>query len=1307
MSRSPVVFGKYQLLERLAQGGMAEVYKAKAYGVEGFEKILVIKRILPKFNDNPRFVELFINEAKIAVTLSHANIVQVFDLGQVDGSYFIAMEYVSGPDLHTLLNRGIQPMPPMLAVYLVGEIAKALDYAHRRRDSNQQPLHIVHRDVSPQNIVISNEGEVKLADFGIARARTSLDHEDHSLYGKFAYMSPEQARGDPLDARSDLFALGSILYECVAGTHPFGAQDANEILRRVRSAQFEPLSEFLPASLEPLCSIVDKALAADPQDRYQNAGQLYEDLIQFLYAEGQHVGGKALSEYMARIMGLATRARGTTGIRRALLADSLVHTGTDATPIEIPKKRRSLSSSVRPKPDGARPQSELRDLTILAMGPHDAASLPDDLVQPMIRFGGRLLNSKPTAGWWYLVFGLDAPDGHDTDTAVRFFLLLRRIMLTGHTDVPSFQVGIHCGRAILDGKGELIRDKHCSALLSDATTTAELAQPGQVLLTPDAERAARRSFELRRVSGTERWAVVHERKSDETQGKFVGRQNELKRFGELLADATRGSARTIVLVGEAGAGKSRLLSECARRLRLGGHDIGVYVARLHRQTSQIPFGACLEMLRVILGIDALDPPVVVKHKAQRLRELGLPNQERLAIESLLGVDVEPVGFAHTQGLPITAAISRIAARLAEDRLTIFGFDGIESADPESLSVLRSVLEITRTSNVVVVLSHPPGELADWTVLPGYETIRIGNLNKQTTQSLAAHRLGVAEIPNKLLDDIVAKSAGNPLYVEEYVRALQDADAVEPGADGKLIFRPDVAAVDVPKTLRGMMAARLLRLAPRTRNLVQVAAVAGQRVILDLLAKTTGQPANVVKDTLAELQHHGLVIRQNNEEYRLANELIGEVIRDGLTIDARRQLHLAIAGAIESLYPNRLDEFAERLSHHYDEGGDRKRAIANLVRAAGRLEDDLAFSGALTHLEKALDTMALVPDLDRTERLELYLKFGELCLRSRQLQRGAARMIAGLDLADGLGRDDYAARFCMLRGQLLSISDRIEESRDWLQRARNIARRHSGQALIRDVMIASAEVETRNRNFMKAVEALQEAYVASVNSADKGAQLRCLIALGVAFAGSGNKDKALHSMAEARILAGPNADQITICDLFEAEARVHYYVGNREESIEAAENALEIAKEHGFMRSIVANANCAGECYLRLRKFKKAFARLRYSYDVSKEFGFQKMQHTNLRTLGFLDVMRSGSSEGRKQMVDACRYASKNSHVGDLIQGTFMLAYADQTLQRHGDALKGFREAMRLARSTGNTLYEDASRRALDAMAVGHPVELPV
>ena len=223
--RQPIKFGKYLLLERIAVGGMAEVFVAKAFGVEGFERLLAIKKILPTMGEDGEFISMFVDEARIAVQLSHANIVQVLELGKHDDNLYIAMEYISGRDLRQVIERfrkRAQPMPIPQVCLMVAEVCEALDYAHRKRDARGQPLGIVHRDVSPQNVIVSFEGETKLIDFGIAKAESRLQKTQAGiLKGKFSYMSPEQVRGQAVDGRSDIFAAGILLWELICGEKLF------------------------------------------------------------------------------------------------------------------------------------------------------------------------------------------------------------------------------------------------------------------------------------------------------------------------------------------------------------------------------------------------------------------------------------------------------------------------------------------------------------------------------------------------------------------------------------------------------------------------------------------------------------------------------------------------------------------------------------------------------------------------------------------------------------------------------------------------------------------------------------------------------------------------------------------------------------------------------------------------------------------------------------------------------------------------------------------------------------------------------
>ncbi|MBE7448393.1 MAG: serine/threonine protein kinase [Kofleriaceae bacterium] len=289
--KKPVPFGKYYLLERINVGGMAEVFRAKAYGVEGFERLVAVKRILPNIAEDKDFIRMFIDEAKIAVQLNHANIAQIFDLGVVDSSYYIALEHVHGRDVRAIYDRaraGGEPMPIAQACFIIMKICEGLDYAHNKRDQSGRDLHLVHRDVSPQNILVSFEGEVKLIDFGIAKAAgKGAKTQAGILKGKFGYMSPEQVRGLPIDRRTDIFSCGIVLYELLTGERLFVGESDFSTLEKVRNVEILPPSTYNRKIPDELERIVLKALTKDVDDRYQNAIDLHDELQAFVYTAGE------------------------------------------------------------------------------------------------------------------------------------------------------------------------------------------------------------------------------------------------------------------------------------------------------------------------------------------------------------------------------------------------------------------------------------------------------------------------------------------------------------------------------------------------------------------------------------------------------------------------------------------------------------------------------------------------------------------------------------------------------------------------------------------------------------------------------------------------------------------------------------------------------------------------------------------------------------------------------------------------------------------------------------------------------------
>ncbi len=300
----PIPFGKYLLLERVNVGGMAEVFKAKAFGVEGFERLVAVKRILPSIAEDQEFITMFIDEAKISVQLSHANVAQIFDLGRVGESYFIAMEYVHGKDVRAIFDRVRkrgETMPVPMACYLVMKVCEGLDYAHNKTDVSGRSLNLVHRDVSPQNILTSYDGEIKLIDFGIAKAANrSGKTQAGILKGKFGYMSPEQVRGLPVDRRSDVFSVGIVLYESLTGERLFLGESDFSTLEKVRNVDIRPPSNYNRRIPEELEHIVLRALSKDVEDRYQTAMDLHDDLQSFMYTSGNFFARRDLSAYMRR-----------------------------------------------------------------------------------------------------------------------------------------------------------------------------------------------------------------------------------------------------------------------------------------------------------------------------------------------------------------------------------------------------------------------------------------------------------------------------------------------------------------------------------------------------------------------------------------------------------------------------------------------------------------------------------------------------------------------------------------------------------------------------------------------------------------------------------------------------------------------------------------------------------------------------------------------------------------------------------------------------------------------------------------------
>ena len=345
--------GKYTLKRKIATGGMAEIWLAEQTGPGGFAKELVIKRILPHLANDAQFVEMFLDEARLAAQLQHPHIVQIYDLGEAGGYYYIAMEYIQGHDLEVILNASLEQgsgLQPTAAARIVADACAALDYAHTFADSSGRPVNLVHRDATPQNILISKNGQVKLVDFGVAKAATS-SHQTQAgaVKGKFAYMSPEQVRGQPLDGRSDLFTLGIVLYELLTGRRPFGHDSELLAVTAILNNPPDPIESFRKDVPNDLKKIVYKALEKDANSRFSSAETMQTALEEMIQGSGSLMRAKELAKYVFGLLG-NTPAIGETS-PGAYMPASAVAAGSGGPPPPGPAISAPSGRSV-PQPIG-------------------------------------------------------------------------------------------------------------------------------------------------------------------------------------------------------------------------------------------------------------------------------------------------------------------------------------------------------------------------------------------------------------------------------------------------------------------------------------------------------------------------------------------------------------------------------------------------------------------------------------------------------------------------------------------------------------------------------------------------------------------------------------------------------------------------------------------------------------------------------------------------------------------------------------------------------------------------------------------
>jgi serine/threonine protein kinase len=386
---------RYRVLQKIDAGGMAEVYLAEREGLEGFAKQVAIKRVLAHLSEKERFIRMFLDEARLSARLNHSNCVQVFDIGYGENSYFIVMEWVDGTSLKALVDhyrRLGQSIPAPIAVHIVLEVAKGLAYAHELRDSEGRELHIIHRDISPPNVLLSRYGEVKIVDFGLAKANSQLEKSEPGIIkGKFGYLSPEAALGQEIDARTDVFALGIMLWELLAGRRLFLGETDFQTVRLVQQAVVPDISAINSSVPQELARIIEKSLARLPEDRIATAYDFGQQLARVLFEMGVTVTDFDVASLVRSSLG--QKEGPSTQIIDRLIKESLfefvsIGRTTGGSPDLVTPPNRKLKLGAEPLlatyempaiQDPNRVPEPLRSLPARALEEGNLAALEDDV----------------------------------------------------------------------------------------------------------------------------------------------------------------------------------------------------------------------------------------------------------------------------------------------------------------------------------------------------------------------------------------------------------------------------------------------------------------------------------------------------------------------------------------------------------------------------------------------------------------------------------------------------------------------------------------------------------------------------------------------------------------------------------------------------------------------------------------------------------------------------------------------------------------------------------------------------------------
>jgi eukaryotic-like serine/threonine-protein kinase len=1151
----------FELERRLGSGGMAEVFLAKKRGAEGTFKQLVLKRILPEHSKSRRFRHMFVEEAHLATRLNHPNIVQVYEFSHHGEELLLSMEYVEGVDLGKLAraaDKKQQRVPPWVSAFVIAEVAKGLHYAHERKDEVGMPLAIVHRDVSPQNVLVSYGGVVKIADFGIASANLFRE-EQGVLKGKTGYMSPEQARGEKVDRKSDIYALGVVLFEMLYGRSPYGALKDEALAEVVRQAAVKaPLDASVPPDL---AAIVMRAVSREPSGRYHTAREMAAAIGRALLENREFVDNAAIEETLARFVGDGSAdgepaQRTLAAVRKRTAHDSSV-VGTAGQSQRIVREVRHVAV-VKLRLDGFDALGQLSGPAAAAREIASTRATLDDIAY-----------KRGTVWSWesdraaHAVVGLLAAPARASDDTALCAVDVHEFLASRSEDLPvQLRAAIAIVRGIATGERDQAGHLVHHVLQPPASYLADelgARTPfGKTWVAGGVYRLVRRGFrwsegptlvldDAAKRNAPERmrvYALLRPLTSDERSAETALNPNDLVGRDAEKADLHAAYHRAVyhpgvstppppdsvggpqtrsggellarVIVGEMGIGKTALVETFVAELP---DETRVFRVECSPNQMDLPYATVADLMHEVTGIDKDAKQADAEEAIRALmkaKKVGRGDRvvERLA-QLVTGAQVslqdEDAAAQHHE--LTVRGVRLLIGVLAEQTPVVIVVDGLQWADRMSLELLGRVLRKAENSPILTLLCTRPDERVE-PYLEGMMRSELSGLSADDQVRLVQARLGVRRGVADVCRELVPRVGGNPYFLLEMVDALLERGAleiVEPREGGEPQLLRDEARFDqqadtLPSTVEQLVADRLNELPRAEHDVVDWLAVAGGPLSeADLMSLTRLAD----DEAITRLCARGLCDRRGNAlDFR--HPLARDVAYGTLDVVQRARMHRRLG---EQLSTTSLAQglSAAIVAQHLERGEAPRQAAELYLEAANAARSAHQTQLALRYFQRTIDLLPAGDDrllVAHDALVRIYRHIGQPLDRRRHLD--ALRRLA-LESRDAR----WVATALTRTAELDADEGGLTRGVPIAQRAAEVAVTANTPDLEVEALIVLCELLRDVGDVTGALEACERALkVASTRAVSRRARGEVLRAKGVLLRWAGRPQAAVEAHAEA-------------------------------------------------------------------------------------------------------------------------------------------------------------------------------------------------